>query len=397
MEEQQLQEQERREVRAVQHMSGDDATIHIRPVDIQSLDGGSEHPPPSGRVPSKSKVDICQGSDNSVRTQHVIRSKEKQTDSRLCLHSITSNNGSESRPQNDNPDSKLPRDGFHSRSHYGSHSRPHERSHSRQHDGSHSRQHDRSHSRQHYGSHSRPPHDGSHSRQYNDSRPHDGSHSRPHDRSHSRLPHDGSHSRQYNDSRPHDGSHSRQHAKPYKGPHSRPEYRSGDPRRDYRNSQQSAGRRQTDGSDLPIGSSGDHRRRDGRRYHHVQDENHQCVHSNQPTNGHHPHRHRDSRPEREMPIGTGKMVNEGLKEEGKVSEGRKVTKSEETSRVEPSSEQLSSREQDSQRHVTSGRNEHRGSSHKTRESGYPKSHWSRGRAEKRGQNKECVPSSTTEK
>ena len=291
----QLQEQERREeVRAVQHMSSDDATSHIH---IQSLDGGSEHPPTSGRVPSKSKEGICQGSDNSVRTQHVTRSREKQTNSRSCPHSITSHNGSESRPQNDSPDSKPPRDGFHSR--------------------------------------------------------------------------------------PHDGSHSRQHAKPYKGPHSRPEYRSHDPRRDYRNSQQSAGRRQTGGSDLPIGSSGDHRRRDRRRYHHVQDENHQSVHSNQPTNDHHPHRHRDSRPEQEMPIGTGQMVNEGLKEEGKVSERRTVTNSEKASRVEPSTEQLSSREQDSQKCVTSGRNEHRGSSHKTRESGYSKSHLSRGRAEKK--------------
>ena len=134
----------------------------------------------------------------------------------------------------------------------------------------------------------------------------------------------------------------------------------------------------------------------------MQDENHQCVHSNQLTNDYHHHRHRDSRPEQEMPIGTGQMVNEGLKEEGTVSERRTVTKSEEASRVEPSTEQLSSREQDSQRHVTSGRNEHRGSSQgvsKTRESGYPKSHWSQGRAEKRGQNKyqECVPSCTTEK
>ena len=365
----QLQEQERREeVRAVQHTSGDDATSHIHPVDIQSLDGGSEHPPTSGRVSSESKEDICQGSDNSVRTQHVTRSREKQTDSRSCPHSITSNNGSESRPQNDSPDSKPPRDGFHSRPHDGSHSR------------------------QYYGSHSRP-HDGSHSRQ------HYGSHSRPHYWSHSRPPHDGSHFRQYDDSRPHDGSHSRQHAKPYKGPHSRPEYRSRDPRRDYRNSQQSAGRRQTGGSDLPIGSSGDHRRRDRRRYHHVQDENHQSVHSNQPTNDHHPHRHRDSRPEQEMPIGTGQMVNEGLKEEGKVSERRTVTKSEKASRVEPSTEQLSSREQDSQKCVTSGRNEHRGSSHKTKESGYSKSHLSRGRAEKKGRNKyqECVPSCATEK
>ena len=373
----QLQEQEKMEkVRAVQHVSSGDALSQIHHVDIQSLDCGSERPPPDGGVPSESNVDICRGSENTVGTQHV---REKHTDSRSCSHSITSNSGSESRPQNDNPDSKPLMGGLHSRPHDGSHSRlSHDRSHSRQYD---------SHSRPHSGSHSRS-HDRSHSRQYDDShsRSHDGSHSRPHDRSHSR---------QYDDSlsRSHDGSHSRPHAshfKSYKGPHSRPEHRSRDPRRDYRNSQQSAGR-QTGASDLPSGSSGDHRRRDRRRYDHNQDEN---YHSNQPTKDYHHHRHRDSKPKS---IGAGQMVNAGVKEEGMLFEGRTVTRSEQGSRVEPSTEQTSSREQGSQRHPVSGRNEHRSSSHETRESGYSKSHWSRGRAEKRGRYQDCVSSCTTEK
>ena len=402
----QLQEQEKR-VRAVQHVSSDDTLSQIRHVDIQSLDCGSEHPPPDGGVPSESNVDICRGSENTVGTQHV---REKHTDSRLCPHSITSNSGSESISQNDNPDSKPLMGGLHSRPHDGSHSRPHDasnsrpshdRSHSRQYDDSHSRPHDRSHSRPHDGSHSRP-HDGSHSRPHDGShsRPHDGSHSRPHDVSHFR-PHNGSHSRQYDDSysRQQDRSHFRPHGshfKSYKGPHPRPEHRSRDPRRDYRTSQQSAGRRQTGGSDLPSGSRGDHRRRDRRRYDHVQDENYQNVRSIQPTKDYHSHRHRDSKPKS---IGAGQMVNAGVKEEGMLFEGRTVTRSEQGSRVEPSTEQPSSREQGSQWHPVSGRNEHRGSSHETRESGYSKNHWSRGRAEKRGRNKyqECVSPCTTEK